>query len=206
MKQKALIYFEAEVKLRPTVNRPVCLGAALPSGAQDQIFVFCLTNEGFLDVGRPLWRKDGSLIYSYNCFWSLPEHLNSQSRVQVQQSSWPYFTVSSETPQPGRPDPRTGWPSYTPGHCVPFSSPLKDSQCYTGGILTRLRLNLLWSSVNCANIYLICTFQETHFVSTAEPNRLLLIRDRVAVYCDNHARHTNKMSGLNKEFHPVYRQ
>jgi hypothetical protein len=24
--------------------------------------------------GRPLWREDGSVIYSYNCFWALPEH------------------------------------------------------------------------------------------------------------------------------------
>jgi hypothetical protein len=32
----------------------------------------CMTISGFLSV-RPLWRKDGSVIYSYNCFWALPE-------------------------------------------------------------------------------------------------------------------------------------
>jgi hypothetical protein len=38
-----LIYHEAEVKLGSTISRPVCLGVGLPSGAHDQIFVFCLT-------------------------------------------------------------------------------------------------------------------------------------------------------------------
>jgi hypothetical protein len=33
--------------------------------------------------------------------------------------------------------PETGWPSYTPRHRVPFSSP-SDSQGYGGGILSRL--------------------------------------------------------------------
>jgi hypothetical protein len=31
----------------------------------------------FLDVGHPLWREDGSVIYLYNCFWDLQKLLLS---------------------------------------------------------------------------------------------------------------------------------
>jgi hypothetical protein len=33
--------------------------------------------------------------------------------------------------------------------------------------------------------------QETHYVSSTEPNRLLLFREIVAVYCGNHTGHIN---------------
>jgi hypothetical protein len=36
-------------------------------------FCFLFDNCGFLAVGRPLWWEAGPLIYSYNCFWALPE-------------------------------------------------------------------------------------------------------------------------------------
>jgi hypothetical protein len=64
--------------------------------------------------------------------------------VRVAQHPWPYFTVSSETPPIWRASspylypPGTGWPSYIPGHYVPFTSPLTTRRDYGGGILTRL--------------------------------------------------------------------
>jgi hypothetical protein len=33
------------------------------------------------------------------------------------------------------------------------------------------------------------TSQETHYVSARKPNRLMLFREAVAVYCENHTEH-----------------
>jgi hypothetical protein len=33
--------------------------------------------------------------------------------------------------------------------------------------------------------------QETHYVSATKPNRLMLFRETVAVYCENRTEHTN---------------
>jgi hypothetical protein len=67
-------------------------------------------------VDRPLWREDGSVIYSYNCFLAFPE-----------QSLWgpgpaelrPYFAVSFETPQSGGPGHRTYVPQVHGGPLYP---------------------------------------------------------------------------------------
>jgi hypothetical protein len=54
----------------------------------------------------------------------------NHSIVRVVQNPKPYFTVSSETPPTRRArfsylyPPGIGWPSYTPGHWVPFTSSL----------------------------------------------------------------------------------
>jgi hypothetical protein len=42
--------------------------------------------------------------------------------------------------------------------------------------------------------------QETHYVSATKPNRLMLFRKTVAVYCENHTEHTNTLRGQNVEF------
>jgi broad-specificity NMP kinase len=39
------------------------------------------------------------------------------------------------------------------------------------------------------------TSQETHYVSTTEPNRLMLFREIIAVYCESHVKHTNTLRG-----------
>jgi hypothetical protein len=57
-----------EVKWMPSANLSWCrspIWSPLPD--------FCfLSVAGFL-MRHPLWREDGSVTYSYSCFWSLPE-------------------------------------------------------------------------------------------------------------------------------------
>jgi hypothetical protein len=35
------------------------------------------------------------------------------------------------------------------------------------------------------------TSQETHYISATKPNRLMLFRETVAVYCENYMEHTD---------------
>jgi hypothetical protein len=130
---------EVEVNLWPSVSRPVCPYVGLPSGANDQFF-FLSDNCGFLVVGHPLWREDGS---EFICSIASGPCQNSHSRVEVPQNSWPYFTVHLRLPNlegqvPVFISPKTRWPSYTPRHWVPFAASY-DSQGYGGSILTRPR-------------------------------------------------------------------
>jgi hypothetical protein len=55
--------------LRPTVSRPVCLGVKPHLGPKTR-FLLVSGNCWFVDVGRPLWREDGSVVY--NCSWPSP--------------------------------------------------------------------------------------------------------------------------------------
>jgi hypothetical protein len=47
------------------------------------------------------------------------------------------------------------------------------------------------------------TSQETYYVSATETNRLMLFKERVAVYCENHTEHINIFCGKNAEFYYV---
>jgi hypothetical protein len=44
------------------------------------------------------------------------------------------------------------------------------------------------------------TSQETHYISATKPNRLMLFRETVVVYCENHMEHTDTLCGQNAEF------
>jgi hypothetical protein len=107
--------------LRPTVIRPVCLSAKPHLGPKTR-FLLLWDSCGFVDVGRPLWREDGSAVY--NCCWLSP----AQSfLVRVLRDWWPYFSVTySRLPQPGGPGPRIYIPQeqrspvISPGSEFPF--------------------------------------------------------------------------------------
>jgi hypothetical protein len=44
------------------------------------------------------------------------------------------------------------------------------------------------------------TSQETNYVSATKPNRLMLFRETVAVYCQNRTEHIDTLCGQNAEF------
>jgi hypothetical protein len=44
------------------------------------------------------------------------------------------------------------------------------------------------------------TSQEKHHVTTTKPNLLMLFRETIGVYCENHMEHTNTLWGQNAEF------
>jgi hypothetical protein len=67
----------------------------------------------------------------------------------------------------------------------------------------RLRTPALKTEFRLSNIIYknsVRTSQETHYVSTTNPNRLMLFGETVAVYCENHMEHTNILCGQNAEY------
>jgi hypothetical protein len=83
---------------------------------------------------------------------------------------------------------------------------------YLTGNTLRLRyraqpVNAVWGNSRCllweaykTHKYILwaeCSpyLQETHYVSATEPNLLMLFRETVAVYCDNHTGHTDTLCG-----------
>jgi hypothetical protein len=103
---------EVEVNLRPTVSRPVCLGARRPSGTCDQCFLLLEISFRQLRVCyfvAPSLTRGPVCNLLYNCLWPCQ---SSHSQVEVPQNSRIYFTVSSETP----PTRRARFPYlYSPG-------------------------------------------------------------------------------------------
>jgi hypothetical protein len=116
---------------------------ALPLGPLTRVYFALLSLDNYVVLlsMRPLWRENGSVIY---CTIASGPCQSNHTLAEVPQNSCPYFTVSFETPPTWRArfpylyPPGTGWPSYTPGHWVPFPSPLTTRRDYGGSILTRL--------------------------------------------------------------------
>jgi hypothetical protein len=137
---------EVEVNLRLTDSQPVCPGVRRPSGTCDQFFFRHEISFRHLRLWyfvAPSLTRGRVCNLLLNCLWALPEH--SLLRRKSRRTHGPIFTVSSETFPTWRArfpylyPPGTGWPSYTPGHWVPFQSPLTARGDYGGGILTRVR-------------------------------------------------------------------
>jgi hypothetical protein len=84
-------------KTEPTVSRSVCLGVKPHLGPKTRFLLLSDSCE-FVDVGRPFWREDGSVVY--NCCWSSPAQSSSGPSPAGFMTS--YFTVSDpRLPQPG---------------------------------------------------------------------------------------------------------
>jgi hypothetical protein len=58
--------------------------------------------------------------------------------------------------------------------------------------------------INLNNVHKdsVRTSQETHYVSTTKPNRLMLFKKTVAVYFEYHTEHTDTLCGQNAGFVP----
>jgi hypothetical protein len=70
------IEVQVEVKLRPTVSWPVCLGVRLPSGISDQFFFLFEISFRQLRVCyivAPSLTRERVCNLLYNCFWALQE-------------------------------------------------------------------------------------------------------------------------------------
>jgi hypothetical protein len=124
------LWLELEFFLRPTVSRPVSLGIGPSFGTLDQSlscsssFVWQLRRSAF--NASSLTRKR-VCNFLYNCFWALPEQ-SHLSRSPTELTAISYCLIwdspNLEGQVPYLYPPGTGWSSYTPGHWVPFLSPL----------------------------------------------------------------------------------
>jgi hypothetical protein len=99
-------------------------------------FSFLSDDCEFLDVWRPLWREDGPVIYSYNCFWALPEQsLSGPSPPELKIIFYCLIWDSTnlEDQVPVLVPPGTGWQSYTLRALGSLSSPLTTRRATYGG-------------------------------------------------------------------------
>jgi hypothetical protein len=92
-------------------------------------------------VGRPLWREDGSVIYSYNCLWVLPEQwLSGPNPAELTALFycliWDFPNLEGQVPV--FMSPRNRVAQLFPWALGSLYVVFYDTRGYGGGILTRL--------------------------------------------------------------------
>jgi hypothetical protein len=93
---------KSKVMLWPTVSRPICLGVKPNLGPRTR-FLLMSHSCRFIDVRHPLWRENGSFVYS--CFWTLPAQ--SYSGLIPAGLMTIFYCLTFETPPTRRPGPFT---------------------------------------------------------------------------------------------------
>jgi hypothetical protein len=124
------VEIEIEINLRPTASQPVCLRVGHPSETRGQFFFLLEISFRQLRVCyfvAPSLTRGRVCNLLYNCFWALPEQSllgRSLAELTIIFYSLICDSFNLEGQVPIFISPKNRWPSYTPGHWVPFLSSL----------------------------------------------------------------------------------
>jgi hypothetical protein len=156
-----------EVKLRPTVSRPVRLSVRHPSGTHDQFFF--LLDIFFRQLGvsfaeLPLTRRRVcNLLLLLVLASAVPRDSIPNYIVPILETPPTWRARSLHLYLPG-----TEWPSYTPGHWVSFPSPVRTRMACWDTVLCMQPLSIT-NIVDCVVISILDFEPERHSPSQYHP-------------------------------------